>query len=271
MGNEILILIATNDLYLKAFGQVWWSCFKYYWPDSNCPVMFVTPKDNPYPELPCYVIGENRGWNRNLLDSLTFCEKTYNPSAVILLHEDYLIGPQKRSSYFNDNLNRCQQILNENKDIQTIGLIHKDPETHPYQNWPEMLGYHDVETLGILPVDVGGVSLWRASSLRKHIERVISIVPQERDMGRNGAAEFSYYGSLWSREEKQIHLRVKRGIAYCDGLLNILYGVTIELGRLRITDAQHLIEVERALGKGLGQISTIDSITSSPETLLNKN
>lgn len=247
--KDLCILVSSNDEYIKAFGQIWMSCFETYWRDCAYPYMFVTEEYRP-PLIQHFDAGKT-GWNRRTLKALNYLVDRYNPEAVLLLHEDYLFGPQRIEGTFNANLSRCLQVLRDDKDVRTIGCVRKDPEIKPYDRWPEMLGVHDVQTQGILPVDPQGISLWRTSRLQEHLERVISKTPEDKDLGRNGVAEFSFLGSVWAREENHFHLRVKREIDYKDGILNVLLGVTIFLGRLYITDAKQLAIVEAAVGQKL--------------------
>lgn len=246
---EAAILIATADPYLRAFGNVWWSCFKRYWPDCPWPVLFVTQTAS-VPGLPVFQTGSDGGWNRRVLAGFNELNRLYAPETVLLIHEDYLVGPQRSPGQFNADIRRCVEILRADARVRSIGLVRKDPETKPYEGWPDMLGYHALGG-GILPVDPAGINLWKAGELERHLKEVIKEIPQVRDMGRNGAAEFSQLGAIWAKQREEIHLRVKREKLYPDGVLNILFGVTLYFGAVAITDKAHLELVEQAIGRPL--------------------
>lgn len=242
---EVGILIATNDDYLKAFGKIWWQCFQTYWPDCQYPVLFVTPTAQ-VEGLPVYNTGKDEGWNRRVLAGLKYMRQQYNPDTILILHEDYLIGPQRYPGSYNQDFARVVQILRVDPRVRSVGLVRKDPETKPYEGWPEMLGYHALGG-GILPVDVGGINLWKTQELQNHLEAVIKEIPLVRDQGRNGAAEFSLLGAIWAKEREEIHLRVRRQVLYPEGILHILFGVTLTLGRL-VMDGKDVGIVEQAIG-----------------------
>lgn len=258
---EIIILIVTTDDYLKAFGEVWWSCFREYWSCCNYKT-YATAPHGKHEYMPIINTPDEKGWNRRTLQVVRKLQADYNPEAILLLHEDFLPGPQKRIGDFNRNLERCLDILRKEPDIRSIGLVHKDPETKPYEGWPEMLGWHDVKTQGVLPVDPAGISLWRTTHLVEHLEEVIKVMPPEKDYGRQGVVEFSFYGSEWSKERDYKHLRVKREIPYKDGIINILFGVSIEQGKLAIKDKNDLAWVEYALKCPLSEIKELQPLLS---------
>lgn len=251
---EAAILIATNDPYLTAFGKVWWACFKKYWPDCPWPVLFVTPTAD-VPGLPVFRTGSDEGWNRRTLAGLLELNRLYAPETVLLLHEDYLIGPQRVPGCFNEDIRRCVQILRTDARVRSIGLVRKDPETKPYEGWPEMLGYHALGG-GILPVDPGGINLWKYGELKRHLEEVIKEIPIIRDQGRNGAAEFSLLGSIWAKMREETHLRVLRERLYPVGILHILFGVTLTMGSVAIS-GNDIQLVEAALGCKLEDIQEL--------------
>lgn len=252
---ETAILIVTNDAYLRAFGRIWSACQQKYWPDLPWPVMFVTPGLSPgwdaeFTGCPAYPLRKDEGWNRRALEGLLELRERSNPSTVLLLHEDYLVGPQRSPGAFCRDIRRCVDIFAKDRRVRSIGLIRKDPERKPYEGWSEMLGYHDLGG-GIRPTDVGGINLWRTDELEKELRAVIKEIPAVRDQGRNGAAEFSQLGALWAEQREDVHLRVRRHILYPDGILNILYGVTLTMGEVAITSQHDLALVEAAVGRPL--------------------
>lgn len=267
--REMVILIASNDEYVRAFGKVWLDCFRTYWADCPWNPVFCTPTYTD-PRLPIITVGKDLGWNRNAREALHHIKRLWMPDTVLLLHEDFLIGPPSRVGAHTQNIRRCLEILKKDPSILTIGLVHKDPETKPYEGWPEMLGWHDVQTTGVLPVDPAGISLWRTSALEDHIEEVIRVMPPEKDFGRQGVVEFSFYGAEWARKRNDKHLRVKRAIDYKDGILNILFGVTIEQGKLKIRDQQQLALVEFAVGGKLDDIEEVKPLLGGKELGLGK-
>ena len=249
------MLVVSNDRYLSAFGRIWTACRERYWPDCPWPVLFVIPGLDPVPDIgsPVLCLGHDRGWNRRALEGLLALRRDHNPSTVLLLHEDYLLGPQRSPGAFNADIRRCVDILTRDRQVRSIGLVRKDPERRPYPAWPEMLGFHDLGG-GILPVDPGGINLWRTDELERHLREVIREIPQSRDMGRNGAAEFSHLGAIWAEQREEIHLRVRRRILYPEGILHVLFGVTLTLGEVAITSQTDLALVEAAVGRPLAEL-----------------
>jgi hypothetical protein len=256
--EEMVILIATNDSYIEAFGRIWWTCFKYYWPDCQWPVVFVTP-NNKITGLPTIRITKYEGWNRMVRDSLKIIDDIWEPETVLLIHEDFLVGPQRHAGAFNRDVSKCVRILREDNEAITVGLIQKDKENGPYPGWPEMLGYHGLGN-GILPVDPAGISLWRTMNLRAHVAEVIEKLEPEKDIGRQGVVEYSFLGSVWAKERNQCHLRVKQGIIGAKGVLNMMLGVTLNEGKLKVVCDRTLAIVETALGKKLADIRELDSV-----------
>lgn len=252
--TEAAVLVVSNDRYTAAFGRIWTACRERYWPDCPWPILFVVPGLEPLPDIgaPVLRLGHDEGWNRRALEGLLALRRDHNPSAVLLLHEDYLVGPQRAPGAFNADIRRCVQILETDRRVRSIGLIRKDPERRPYEGWPTMLGYHDLGG-GIRPTDVGGINLWRTDELERELRAVIKEIPLVRDLGRNGAAEFSQLGALWAEQREDVHLRVRRPILYPDGILNILYGVSLTLGEVAVTNQHDLALVEAAAGRPLNE------------------
>lgn len=242
--EKVAILIVTNDAYLAAFGNIWWKCFKHYWSDCHWPVLFVTPTAD-LPGLPVLTLSKDEGWNRRALAGLQELNSRHKPDTTLILHEDYLIGPQRNPGAYNSDILKCVNIMAVDPRVRSIGLVRKDPETKPYEGWPEMLGYHALGG-GILPVDVGGINLWKTTELERHLKEVIKEIPVIRDQGRNGAAEFSLLGSIWAKQREETHLRVRRHILYPQGILHILFGVTLTLGQL-VMNGSDIGIVEQAL------------------------
>lgn len=261
--KSCVILVATNDDYYRAFAQIWMSCLKYFWSDCKHQILFSTPTakiDN----IPTFNSKTGSGWNRSTLAAMNFIQEKYNPYAVLLLHEDFLIGPESRAGAYTEYIERCIQILQDHKEVRTIGLVRKDPESGDCEYWPDMLGWQNILP-GVLPVDPAGITLWRTVDLKQHLMEVIAEMPPEKDPGRQGVVEFSYYGAEWARARNEKHLRVKRGIDYKDGVLNILFGVTIEQGKLKIRDSAQLALVEDAVGKKLEDLDEVKPLLEGKE------
>jgi hypothetical protein len=253
--SELVLLIATTDTYYRAFAIVWWRCFLRYWPNCPWPVVFAT--EGALIECLPTIHTMGGGFNVRLLRAVTAVIERFEPLAILLLHEDFLIGPQTVPYDPNSDLSRCLEILRADILVAGIGTTIKDETNGCYLGWPEVLAVQS-KMPGILPCATMGCRLYRSSVLSTYAAKICKMIRPEQDQGRAGACQWEYHTTRLVKEGIDVHLTVRRPMPDGrTGILNMLFGVGFRQGRLAIESENDLHLIEAAIGSPLSELEEL--------------
>lgn len=183
--TTVAVFASSCDKY-KDFWPRWTASLEQFWPSCLCSKWI---QSNDITGSGLVPTGPDIGWNRNILKAITAIQADY----ILLTLENHIL----LSSVDEISFDKAHGILDTNSSIGLVQLSRCWPTETRYEHWNK-LGYYNRTPHPFKICSLSATPLWRKSLLIAIINHVISEIPEQQDVGRQGAVEFEVEGTrLW--------------------------------------------------------------------------